>query len=323
MYAAVSSSTLHGVFGAAITVEVHIGHGLPGFSVVGQPDEACRESRDRVRAALLSSGYEWPNRRITVNLSGDGEKKGGATADLAIAMGVLVAGEKLPPAAVEKLAFIGELGLDGSLRATVGLAPLAHAARAGDDIVVNPALFGRHGFRRQMGNAHRDLRRSAAARHRAVPAQLGEDFIGMLPQPRRRPIERQPVNIHQVLEHARKVAQNGFARHLRIVETYDPSLPPVLANQDQLIQVFLNSGLAYLLNRKLGVAHCVAGPSSLIGASNFFELAVAAAISLFGFESGAALATVVGVLIEVPVMLFVVRVVNASKNWYEKGASAG
>ncbi len=86
------------------------------------------------------------------------------------------------------------------------------------------------------------------------------------------------------------------------------------------IQVYFNSGLAYLLNKKLGVAHCVAGPSALIGASNFFELAVAAAISLFGFQSGAALATVVGVLIEVPVMLSVVRIVNASKGWYERKA---
>ena len=85
------------------------------------------------------------------------------------------------------------------------------------------------------------------------------------------------------------------------------------------IQVYFNSGLAYLLNKKLRVAHCVAGPSALIGASNFFELAVAAAISLFGFQSGAALATVVGVLIEVPVMLSVVRIVNCSKTWYERG----
>ena len=87
-----------------------------------------------------------------------------------------------------------------------------------------------------------------------------------------------------------------------------------------LIQVYFNSGLAYLLNRAAGEAHCVAAPSALIGASNFFELAVAAAISLFGFNSGAALATVVGVLIEVPVMLSVVKVVNASKGWYEAGA---
>ncbi|MBT5763605.1 MAG: ACR3 family arsenite efflux transporter, partial [Nitrospina sp.] len=84
-----------------------------------------------------------------------------------------------------------------------------------------------------------------------------------------------------------------------------------------LIQVYFNSGLAYLLNRKLGVAHCVAAPSALIGASNFFELAVATAISLFGFESGAALATVVGVLVEVPVMLSVVRIANKTRNWYE------
>ncbi|WP_320197875.1 ACR3 family arsenite efflux transporter [Agrobacterium sp. rho-13.3] len=84
-----------------------------------------------------------------------------------------------------------------------------------------------------------------------------------------------------------------------------------------LIQVYFNSGLAYLLNRMSGEQHCVAGPSALIGASNFFELAVAAAISLFGFKSGAALATVVGVLIEVPVMLSVVWIVNRSKGWYE------
>ena len=85
-----------------------------------------------------------------------------------------------------------------------------------------------------------------------------------------------------------------------------------------LIQVYFNSALAYWLNRGFGVAHCVAGPSALIGASNFFELAVAAAISLFGFESGAALATVVGVLIEVPVMLSVVAIVNRSRAWYNK-----
>jgi ACR3 family arsenite transporter len=86
-----------------------------------------------------------------------------------------------------------------------------------------------------------------------------------------------------------------------------------------LIQVAFNSGLAYWLNRRLGESHSVACPSALIGASNFFELAVAAAISLFGFESGAALATVVGVLIEVPVMLLVVKLVNQSKGWYEAG----
>ena len=87
-----------------------------------------------------------------------------------------------------------------------------------------------------------------------------------------------------------------------------------------LIQVLFNSGLAYWLNRRVGEKHSIACPSALIGASNFFELSVAAAISLFGFQSGAALATVVGVLIEVPVMLLVVRVVNQSKGWYDAGA---
>ncbi|MGN6284477.1 MAG: ACR3 family arsenite efflux transporter [Afipia sp.] len=92
-----------------------------------------------------------------------------------------------------------------------------------------------------------------------------------------------------------------------------------------LIQVYLNAGIAYLLSRKLGVAWCVAAPAALIGASNFFELAVAAAISLFGLNSGAALATVVGVLVEVPVMLSVVRLVKITRGWYEAGArsSAG
>jgi ACR3 family arsenite transporter len=89
-----------------------------------------------------------------------------------------------------------------------------------------------------------------------------------------------------------------------------------------LIQFYLNAGLAYWLSRRFGVAWCVAAPAALIGASNFFELAVAAAISLFGLDSGAALATVVGVLVEVPVMLSVVRIVKATRGWYEAGAGA-
>lgn len=96
----------------------------------------------------------------------------------------------------------------------------------------------------------------------------------------------------------------------------------VLLSVPILIQVYFNSGLAYLLNRAVGEQHNVAAPSALIGASNFFELAVATAISLFGFESGAALATVVGVLVEVPVMLSVVKIVNASKSWYQRGSPA-
>lgn len=127
MYAAIRSATLLGTRGTPIVVEAHVGSGIPAFTVVGLPDEGCRESRDRVRAALLSSGLEWPNRRITVNLAGTGERKGGAGMDLAIAIGLLVAQEIIHPSVVEKMAFIAELGLDGSLRPTAGMAPLVDA----------------------------------------------------------------------------------------------------------------------------------------------------------------------------------------------------
>jgi ACR3 family arsenite transporter len=103
--------------------------------------------------------------------------------------------------------------------------------------------------------------------------------------------------------------------------TRQPAVIAILA-VPILIQVYFNAGLAYLVNRRLGVEWCVAGPSALIGASNFFELAVATAIALFGFQSGAALATVVGVLIEVPVMLSIVRIVKATRGWYEQGLRA-
>ena len=108
----------------------------------------------------------------------------------------------------------------------------------------------------------------------------------------------------------------GFQGEQILAQPLITLMPPIPI----LIQVYFNSGLAYWLNRQLGVAHCIAAPSALIGASNFFELAVAAAISLFGFSSGAALATVVGVLVEVPLMLSVVKIVNATRGWYERKA---
>ncbi|MFZ9730549.1 MAG: YifB family Mg chelatase-like AAA ATPase [Ilumatobacteraceae bacterium] len=129
MFASVRSTTLLGVVGRAVDVEVHVGVGLPGFTIVGQPDEVCRESRDRVRAAFLSRGFAWPNRRITVNLAPSGERKGGAGLDLAIAVAVLVADEQLSPDAAQQFAFVAELGLDGSLRSVVGAAPLVSAVR--------------------------------------------------------------------------------------------------------------------------------------------------------------------------------------------------
>lgn len=129
VFASINSATLFGIEGAPVSVEVHIGAGLPGFSVVGLPDEACRESRDRVRAALLSSGFEWPNRRITVNLAPSDRRKGGSGLDLALAIGILVAQGKLEQSATEGIGFVAELGLDGSLKSVPGTAPLVAAMR--------------------------------------------------------------------------------------------------------------------------------------------------------------------------------------------------
>ncbi|HWF21818.1 MAG TPA: YifB family Mg chelatase-like AAA ATPase [Acidimicrobiales bacterium] len=127
MIATIPSAVLVGVNGTLISVEVHVSNGLPGFTVVGLPDAAVRESRDRVRAALLSSGLTWPLRRVTVNLAPSGVRKGGAGLDLPIAIGLLVASGELDRDAVEGLAFVGELGLDGSLRGITGMVVLAEA----------------------------------------------------------------------------------------------------------------------------------------------------------------------------------------------------
>jgi len=134
--AIISAATLLGAEGRPVSVEVHVSNGLPAFSVVGLPDEACRESRDRVRAALLSSGQVWPAKRITVNLAPSGVRKTGSGLDLAMAVGVLVASEALEPASVAALAFLGELGLDGSIRRVPGIVPLVDAL--GDRVAVVP-----------------------------------------------------------------------------------------------------------------------------------------------------------------------------------------
>jgi magnesium chelatase family protein len=127
MLAAVRSATLLGVEGRPVTVEVHVSTGLPGFQIVGLPDEACRESRDRVRAAVLSSGLPWPSCRMTVNLAPSSQRKGGSGLDLAIAIGLLAAHGEVPTEAMVGLGFLGELGLDGSLRAVAGVAPMVGA----------------------------------------------------------------------------------------------------------------------------------------------------------------------------------------------------
>ena len=124
MLATIRSTTLHGIDGRPVEVEVHVAPGLPAFTVVGLPDAAVRESRDRVRAAVLSSGESWPAKRVTVNLAPSGVRKTGAGLDLAVAIGVLTAIGRLPPGQTEQLAFIGELGLDGSIRAVPGVVPM-------------------------------------------------------------------------------------------------------------------------------------------------------------------------------------------------------
>ncbi|HEX2850508.1 MAG TPA: YifB family Mg chelatase-like AAA ATPase [Acidimicrobiales bacterium] len=138
--ACIPSATLLGVEGRAVTVEVHVSNGLPGFTVVGLPDTSCREARDRVRAALLSSGLPWPLKRVTVNLAPSGERKAGSGLDLAIAIGLLVAVGEIEPPAVEGIAFVGELGLDGNLRRVPGTLSLVDAIDpAGAPTVVVPA----------------------------------------------------------------------------------------------------------------------------------------------------------------------------------------
>lgn len=127
MLAAVASATLNGAVGRPVSVEVHVSNGLPGFTIVGLPDAAVREARDRVRAAVLSSGLPWPLRRVTVNLAPSGVRKGGAGLDLAIAIGLLTATGELPAQRTAGLAFCGELGLNGSLRHVPGMIALADA----------------------------------------------------------------------------------------------------------------------------------------------------------------------------------------------------
>ena len=149
MLASIPSATLLGVEGHPITVEVHVGAGLPAFTVVGLPDTNCREARERTRAAFSTTEVRWPRQKVVANLAPSGLKKNGAGVDLAMAVGVLVAGGELPTEAVAGMGFLGELGLDGSVRRVPGMVPLVDALAT--ESVVVPAecaaeavLVGRH-----------------------------------------------------------------------------------------------------------------------------------------------------------------------------------
>jgi len=130
MIATVPSATLLGIEGQPVRVEVHIGHGLPAFTIVGLPDMACRESRDRVRAAFASSELDFPKTRVTVNLAPSGVRKIGSALDLAIAVAILSAQGRLDGRRLSGCGFIGELGLDGSVRTVTGVLPLVDAIDA-------------------------------------------------------------------------------------------------------------------------------------------------------------------------------------------------
>ncbi len=139
MLAAIRSATLFGLDGQVVTVEVHVSTGLPAYTVVGLPDAAVRESRERARAAVISSGLDWPMKRITVNLAPATVRKSGSCLELAVALAVVVAGGDLHEAALDGIGVIGELGLDGSIRAVAGVLVLVDAMhRAGCDHVVVP-----------------------------------------------------------------------------------------------------------------------------------------------------------------------------------------
>jgi len=165
--ATIPSASLLGVDGQPVAVEVHVSNGLPGFTVVGLPDAACRESRDRVRAALLSSGMPWPLRRVTVNLAPSGLRKGGAGLDLPIAVGLLVASGELPAECVAGCAFVAELGLDGSLRPVPGMVPLVDALDA-------PAVAVPLSCAHEAGLVGRHTVRAAATLRELVAALRGE-----------------------------------------------------------------------------------------------------------------------------------------------------
>ncbi|MFZ9427848.1 MAG: YifB family Mg chelatase-like AAA ATPase [Ilumatobacteraceae bacterium] len=124
MISSIRSASVIGSHGVAVVVEVHIGVGLPAFTILGRPDDMCRESRDRIRTAVLSSGFHWPSHRITVNLAPSTHRKTGTALDVAMALGILAADGQLPPEALVGVAVIGELGLDGCIRPVAGVAPM-------------------------------------------------------------------------------------------------------------------------------------------------------------------------------------------------------
>jgi magnesium chelatase family protein len=182
MFATVASATILGARGHPVTVEVHVSsHGLPGFTMLGLPDESCREARDRVRAALASSGVKWPDKKIVVNLAPPQFRKAGSALDVAIAVGCLVAFEVVPADAVTGMAFAGELGLDGSIRSVPGVAPMAGVRPELDWIVpsgcINEARAASHGTVRGVDRLSGLVSALTGADDWPDPVSTGTNFV--------------------------------------------------------------------------------------------------------------------------------------------------
>lgn len=177
MLASIRSATILGARGHPVNVEVHVGNGLPTFSMLGLPDESCREARDRVRAAIVSSGVPWPDKKIIVNLAPPSHRKTGSGLDLAIAVGLLVAFEVIPSETVRDLGFVGELGLDGSIRRVPGVAPMVGVFADGDWVVPADAL------------AEANIVARGVVRPAGKLAQVIEALTGVASWPRPDPLE--------------------------------------------------------------------------------------------------------------------------------------
>jgi magnesium chelatase family protein len=187
MLSTIRSASVMGSQGASVVVEVHIGVGLPAFTILGRPDDTCRESRDRIRTAVLSSGFHWPSHRITVNLAPSTHRKTGTALDAAMAVAILIADGQLPAEVVEGVAVIGELGLDGRLRPVSGVAPMVMSlvhddeVRADDD---RPFMSPLRGVVVPVGNVDEArIAKPPALRTVRTLRELVECLVGTLPWP--------------------------------------------------------------------------------------------------------------------------------------------
>ncbi len=216
MLARVPTAVVQGVDGHSVTVEVHVSRGLPGYTLVGLPDASCRESRDRVRAAILSSGASWPQQRITINLAPTGLRKQGAGLDLPIAIGILLASGQLPAGSMDRCGAVGELGLDGSVRSVVGLVSLADAVDADEVLVpadgVGQAAVVRPGQVRSVQSLAEVI--AAVKGTGEVPALV--DGPGELPAPARGSTDLAEVRGQPLARFALEVAAAG-GHHLLMV----------------------------------------------------------------------------------------------------------